>query len=193
MNTISYREQMLTQGLRLIHERGFGLTSVQDIVDACGAPPDAFALHFFSKEDFGMQVLDVYHASSRETIERTLLCDDEPALARLKHYLALNLAHIERDGLRNGCLYGNLSAEGAAYSELIRSRIVEIFNEVRDAMAYCLRAGARSGEFRADLEFKEMADFAVASLQGAILLTKAERGAGPFLRFEKMFLGMICN
>jgi TetR/AcrR family transcriptional repressor of nem operon len=189
----SYREQLLTEGLRIIHERGFGMTSVADIIDAAGTPPESFAMHFASKEDFGMQMLDIYHANSRETIAQTLRDDLRPPLDRLRHYLALNLAHLERDGMRNGCLYGNLSAEGSDHGELIRSRIVEIFDEVREALAYCLRAGAQCGEVRAPLEYDEVANFAVASLQGAILLSKAQRDPGPVQRFEKMFLMMVAR
>lgn len=193
MHLTSYREQLLTEGLRIIHERGFGSTSVQDIIDAAGTPPESFAMHFASKEDFGMQILDLYHANSRDTLDQTLRDGQRQPVERLRHYLALNLAHLERDGMRHGCLYGNLSAEGSQHSELIRSRIVEIFAEARDAIAGCLRDGAQRGEIRSHLEFDELADFAVASLQGAILLAKAQRDPGPFHRFEKMFLAMVCN
>ena len=139
-----------------------------------------------------MQMLDIYHANSREAIDQTLRDEQRQPVDRLKHYLALNLAHLERDGMRNGCLYGNLSAEGSDHSELIRSRIVDIFAEVRQALARCLEDGAKRGEIRSNLEFDELADFAVASLQGAILLAKAQRDPGPFHRFERMFLSMIC-
>ena len=44
--------------------------------------------------------------------------------------------------MRNGCLFGNFTAEASDHSEPIRLRLVEIFAEVQDSIAYCLRAGA---------------------------------------------------
>lgn len=193
MNTRSYREQLLTEGLRMIHERGYGVTKLADIMAAAGAPPESFAMHFSSKEDFAMQMLDIYHGNSRTTIAQTLRNEHAAPGARLRQYLAMNLAHLKNDGMRNGCLYGNLSAEGSEQSDLIRLRVIEIFAEVRDALAFCLRAGSMCGEFKAQLEHNELAEFAVASLQGAILLTKAQRSETAFHRFETVFLAMIAR
>jgi TetR/AcrR family transcriptional repressor of nem operon len=191
MTITTYREQLLTEGLRIIHERGYGVTAVADIVAAAGAPPEAFAMHFASKEDFGMQMLDIYHANSSQTIAQTLHNDALLPAERLRQYLALNLAHLEYDGMRNGCLYGNLSAEGSEQSGQIRLRIIEIFAETRDALAGCLRAGAEQGQFKPNMEYGELAEFAVASLQGAILLAKAQHNASAFHRFESVFFTMI--
>jgi len=191
MSSSAQHDHLLTVGLRVVHERGFGRTTIQDIVRAAELPQGAFARHFSSKEDFGMQILDIYFANSCETIARTLRNDALPPLQRLRDYLALNRAHLERDGMRNGCLYGNFSAEGADHSELIRQRIVDIFAHVQDSLSYCLQAAARAGLLRPRLECDEVANFAVASLQGAILLAKAQRSPAPLERFEQMLFSMI--
>jgi TetR/AcrR family transcriptional repressor of nem operon len=191
MQNSAQHEHLLNVGLRVVHERGFGSTSIHDIVRAANLPQGAFAQHFTSKEDFGMQILDIYFANSCETIAQTLRNDALPPLQRLREYLALNRAHLERDGLRNGCLYGNFSAEGADHSEMIRKRIVEIFAHVQDSLSYCLQAAARDGALRPRIECSEVANFAIASLQGAILLSKAQRSPAPLERFEQMLFSMI--
>jgi TetR/AcrR family transcriptional repressor of nem operon len=187
----SDRETLLTEGLRVIYERGYGSTSIRHIVEAAGLTRAAFDAHFSSKEDFGMQILDIYFANSCAAIALTLRNDDAPPLQRLHHYLELNRAHLERDGMRNGCLYGNFSAEGSQHSELLRSRLVDIFTHVQQSLAYCLRAAADAGQLRPRLECDEVAQFAVAALQGAILLAKSERSPAPVVRFEKMLFSMI--
>lgn len=185
------RELLLTEGLRIVHERGFGITTIDDIARAAGLPRGAFTSHFASKEAFGMEILDIYFLNSKETIEQTLRNDALPPLQRLRDYLALNLAHLDRDGMRNGCLYGNFSAEGSEHSDLLRRRIVEIFTYVQQSVSYCLKAAARAGELRPRIECDEVANFFVASLQGAILVSKAQRSAVPVERFEQMIFAMI--
>ena len=53
----SHREKILTEGLRVVHERGFAGASVRDIVQAAGVPQGSFTNHFASKEAFGLEVL----------------------------------------------------------------------------------------------------------------------------------------
>src|SRR5262249_47253914 len=47
----SHRDLLLDTGLRVLHERGFNATSVQDITEAAGVPKGSFYNHFESKED----------------------------------------------------------------------------------------------------------------------------------------------
>ncbi|WP_295996541.1 TetR/AcrR family transcriptional regulator [Rugamonas sp.] len=185
------REQLLTHGLRIIHARGFNNTSVQDIARAAGVPDRSFSAYFASKEDFGLQILEIYYANSCATISATLRNDALPPLQRLRDYLALNRAHLDRDGMRNGCLYGNFSAEGSDHSEELRQRIIDIFRQVQQAFSDCLKAAVRCGELRTRLECDEVANFAVAALQGAILMSKAQRSMEPVRRFETMLFAML--
>src|SRR5262249_55006639 len=52
----SHRDLLLATGLRILHERGFNATSVQDITEAAGVPKGSFYNHFESKEDLGAEV-----------------------------------------------------------------------------------------------------------------------------------------
>ena len=58
MPRASTRERILTEGLRVVHERGFSGASVRDIVQAAGVPQGSFTNHFASKEAFGLEVIE---------------------------------------------------------------------------------------------------------------------------------------
>jgi TetR/AcrR family transcriptional regulator, transcriptional repressor for nem operon len=60
MSRPSNKEKLLTDGLRLVHERGFGASSVRDITQAAGVPQGSFTNHFASKEAFGLEILERY-------------------------------------------------------------------------------------------------------------------------------------
>ena len=187
----SHRTKILTEGLRVVHQRGFGGASVRDIVQAAGVPQGSFTNHFASKEAFGLEVMDLYFASSRDVMARTLRNDTLSPLDRLGEYIDENIRHISESGARNGCLFGNFAIEASDHSELLRERVVEIFGEVQESVAYCLRAAVTAGALRSDTESEALAQFVVASLQGAILLAKAQRDPAPVHSFKTLLFSMI--
>src|SRR5450432_2150675 len=184
MPKTSNRDRILEEGLRLVHQRGFANASVRDIVQAAGVPQGSFTNHFASKEAFGLEVVDLYFARARETMRETLLNDALPPLQRLGAYIDRGKERLNRDSMRNGCLFGNFTAEASDHSEAIRGRLVEIFAEVQRNVAYCLQAAVHAGELPAGFDCEEVAAFVISSLQGANLLAKAHRSPSPVERFK---------
>jgi TetR/AcrR family transcriptional repressor of nem operon len=187
----SHREKILTEGLRVVHERGFAGASVRDIVQAAGVPQGSFTNHFASKEAFGLEVLDLYFARGCELMRETLRNDALPPLQRLGAYIDATKDRLNKNGMRSGCLYGNFTAEASDHSEILRQRLVEIFAEVEAAVAYCLRAAKAAGELSPSLDCDEIAAFIVSSLQGANLLAKAERSPVPVERFKQILFSTV--
>lgn len=191
MSKLSNREKILVAGLKLVHERGFGAASVRDIIEAAGVPLGSFTNHFTSKEAFGLEILNLYFAKTREILARTLRNDALSPLARLHDYINANTKPADDDGNRIGCLFGNFSAETSYGSEAIRNRLVEIFDEIQAAVEYCLEAAVRAGELPPATECEDVAALIVSSMQGAILLAKAYRSSEPTEQFEKMLFSAV--
>jgi TetR/AcrR family transcriptional repressor of nem operon len=191
MSKPSNREKILTEGLRVVHERGFAGSGVRDIVQAAGVPQGSFTNHFASKEAFGLEILDLYFGRACDTMRETLRNDQLPPLQRLAAYIDVTKNRLNKDGMRNGCLFGNFTAEASDHSEAIRQRLVEIFGEVQASVAYCLRAAVAAGELPADFACDEVAGFVVSSLQGANLLAKAQRSPAPVERFKQILFSKV--
>jgi TetR/AcrR family transcriptional repressor of nem operon len=187
----SHREKILTEGLRVVQARGFGGASVRDIVQAAGVPQGSFTNHFASKEAFCLEILDLYFKDVRAMIERTLRNDSLPPLKRLRAFVDAQSKYLNRIGWRNGCLIGNFSAEASEHSEVIRRRLIEIYEEMRRSVAYCLKAGVKIGEVPRKTECDELAGFLIASLQGAILQSKTERNPVPLERFKHLIFSTL--
>src|SRR5271163_352777 len=152
MAKISNRQKILTEGLKVVHAHGFAGASVRDIVQAAGVPQGSFTNHFPSKENFALQVIDLYLSRARQVIAETLLNDSLLPLQRLGAYIEATKNRLNKDSMRNGCLFGNFTAEASDHSEVIRLRLVEIFAEVQDSVAYCLRAAVTAGELPPDFD-----------------------------------------
>lgn len=187
----SNREKILDAGLRVVHQHGFAGASVRDIVQAAGVPQGSFTNHFASKEAFGLEVIDLYFANATNTMRETLRNDALPPLQRLRAYIDAGKNRLNKDGMRNGCLFGNFTAEASDHSELMRLRLVEVFGEVQKSVAYCLRAAVKAGEISPSTDCDEIAAFIVSSLQGANLLAKAQRSPVPVERFKEILFSMV--
>src|SRR5258708_38390400 len=171
----SNREKILTEGLRVVHAHGYAGASVRDIVQAAGVPQGSFTNHFASKEAFGLEILELYFANGRELRRQTWRNDELPPLGRLPDSIDANKARLNKESMRNGCLFGNFTAEASDHSELIRNRLVEIFAEVQDAVAYCLKAAVKAGELPAGFKCNDVAGFFVSSLSGGNPPAKTQR------------------
>jgi TetR/AcrR family transcriptional repressor of nem operon len=191
MGKPSNRDKILAEGLRVVHEHGFAGASVRDIVQAAGVPQGSFTNHFASKEAFGLEILDLYFANSCAAIRETLRNDALPPLERLGAWIDANMDRLNRDEMRNGCLLGNFTAEACGRSEVIRNRLVAMFAEIQQSVAYCLRAAVDAGALSPQTDCDDVAAFVVASLQGANLLAKAQRSPAPVERLKRILFGLV--
>ena len=182
----SHKEKLLSDGLQLVHQRGFGASSVRDIVQAAGVPQGSFTNHFASKEAFGLEILERYHEMTSANVHATLRNDAIPALRRLRAWMEGQLEYLRKDDMRRGCLYGNLSAEASEESEAIRTRVASVFAENQASVAHCLDAAIDAGELGPNTDVQDLAGFIVSSLQGAILVAKSQRSPIAVERFERV-------
>ena len=182
----SNKEKLLADGLRIVHERGFGASSVRHITQAAGVPQGSFTNHFASKEAFGLEILERYRAMTSAAVRATLRNDRLPPLDRLRAWIEGQLSYLRKDDMRRGCLYGNLSAEASEASDAIRFRVASVFAENQASVAYCLEAAIEAGELAPKTDVQELAGFIVSSLQGAILVAKSQRSPIPVERFERV-------
>ena len=193
MTRISNREKILTAGLHVLHEHGFGGASVRDIVAAAGVPQGSFSNNFVSKEAFGLEILDLYFADIREMVKATLEDEALAPLQRLRNYIEENKKSVMVNDGRSGCLLGNFSAETTGRSETIRHRLVECFDELQIALETCLKAAVKAGELPGNLKCREVASFVISSLQGAILLAKTYHDPAPIENFGKLLFSTVLN
>jgi TetR/AcrR family transcriptional regulator, transcriptional repressor for nem operon len=191
MQKISNREKILTAGLHVVHDLGFGGASVRDIVAAAGVPQGSFSNNFVSKEAFGLEILDLYFADIRHMIKSTLADETLPPLQRLFNYIGENKKSVMVKDGRSGCMLGNFSAETTGRSEVIRHRLVECFDELQADVENCLQAAVAAGDLPPASKCHEIANFVISSLQGAILLAKTRHDPAPIDNFRDILFSTV--
>lgn len=187
----SVRSQILDAGLKVMFRKGFIGSGVRDIVAEAAVPQGSFTNHFRSKEAFAREVLDRYFEQTRTLVAQAL--DDRSLCARerLRRYLDIITARLAAAQFSRGCLIGDFSLEAVGHSETLRARLVEIFAQWRAPFAACIAEAQASGEIATTFPPDELAEFLLASWEGAILRMKVARNAQPLERFKAIAFNTV--
>jgi len=186
MSKPSLREDILNAGLKVMFQSGYQGATVRDICAAAGAPHGSFTNHFRSKEAFAREVLDRYFANLQGTVREAL---DDKSLSpreRLKRYLDIISGVLAGAKFNRGCLIGDFSIATTSHSKLLRKRLETIFQEWRAPFASCIAEAQTAGEVDATFDPMDLAEFLLASWEGAILRMKVERGPAALDRFKNI-------
>ena len=170
------REAIVSAAMRLMHVHGYHATSLDDVLRESGIGKGNFYYHFRSKEELGYAILDRLVAGFVErTLEPCFADPNDPPLAQIGCFLdRLVQAQRERE-CRGGCAMGNLAAELSDVHEGFRKRLASVFTTWHAKLAEALNEAKRRGHVGATCDPDAAARFVVASLEGAILLTKLSK------------------
>jgi TetR/AcrR family transcriptional repressor of nem operon len=187
----SLREDVLNAGLKVMFQSGYVGATVRDICVAAGAPHGSFTNHFRSKEAFAKEVLDRYFVNLQKSVKAAL---EDRALTprqRLQRYLEIISGVLAGDKWKRGCLIGDFSLETVSQSKLLHQRLEAIFQEWRAPFASCIAEAQAVGEIESIFDPVDLAEFLLASWEGAILRMKVERGPAPLERFRKIVFATV--
>jgi TetR/AcrR family transcriptional regulator, transcriptional repressor for nem operon len=170
------REMIVRAAGRLMHVHGYHGTSLDDVLRESGVGKGVFYYYFKSKEDLGHAILD---RLVETLIERTLEpCFSDAAAAPLTQIRCFLGRVVEAQRERNcvgGCQFGNLAAELSDVHEGFRMRLADVFSAWRARLTLALVEAQRRGDVGPACEPEAVAQFLVAALEGAILMTKVTK------------------
>ncbi|PYN36886.1 MAG: TetR family transcriptional regulator [Candidatus Rokuibacteriota bacterium] len=169
----STREAILEAASRLIHVHGYNHTSLDDVLRESGVGKGNFYYHFKSKEELGYAILDQAIASFlAETLEPCFSDPGRRPLAQIRCFFD-RVHEIQREqNCVGGCAFGNLAAELSDVHEGFRTRLAVVFSAWHERLTQALHEAHRRGDLHDGCRPEAVAHFLVASLEGAILLTK---------------------
>jgi TetR/AcrR family transcriptional regulator, transcriptional repressor for nem operon len=191
MSKPSHREAILNAGLKVMFRSGYEGASVRDICAAAGVPQGSFTNHFRSKEVFAEEVLDRYFAHLKLSVKEALDNRSLTPRQRLQRYLEIISGVLARDKWNRGCLIGDFSLETTGQSKLLRDRLEAIFQEWRAPFVSCIAEAQTTGEIDSTFDPTDLAEFLLASWEGAILRMKVDRGPAALDRFKNIVFQTI--
>lgn len=164
---------------QLMRVHGYRNTSLEDVLRESKVGKGNFYYYFRSKEELGYAILDqIVESFLRRTLEPCFSDPDGRPLAQIRCFLD-RVREIQRE--RNcvgGCPLGNLAAEFADVHEGFRGRLHGVFSAWRERLTVALEDAQRRGELCSECRPEVVANFLVASIEGAMLMTKLTKDIG---------------
>jgi TetR/AcrR family transcriptional repressor of nem operon len=177
------RDHILDVASRLIHLQGYHSTALDDVLRESGVGKGSFYYYFKSKEDLGYAIIDRVMMGMVERTLQPILGDPTGDPIKQIHAFLDRVRESQRQ--RNcvgGCPIGNLASELSDVHEGFRVRLAAIFAEWRARLTEALLRGQTMGRMRLPRDPSAIAQFLVAALEGAILLTKVSKDIGVMER-----------
>jgi TetR/AcrR family transcriptional repressor of nem operon len=172
------KRQLLEQGLAMLLRHGYHDLGIAAVLEATGVPKGSFYHHFESKEDFGLQVLDLYMEEAHAGLDQCLNDESLPPLDRVRRFFELTEEKYRREGYL-GCLLGGLGQELSGVSETFRRKVEHCLTEIARRIADCLDKAVRRGDLAKGTNTRAMADLLVNCWEGAALRTRLRRDPAP--------------
>ena len=174
------RLRILLAAMDLFSEKGYGSTSISDILSRSQANSGSLYHFFPGKQDVLVGVLELY----RDGIHQMLL---EPAwqgvedpidriFALLNRYRA---ALLESECLY-GCPIGSLALELHEPDPPVRALLAENFTGWTRAIGGCLEAGA--GRLPRGTDIQGLAEFILTTMEGGVMQARTHRDIAYFDR-----------
>jgi AcrR family transcriptional regulator len=169
------RLRIIRAAADLFHQKGARATSPDEIIEASRTGKGQFYHYFRNTEDLIHEVLQTYLDAIKAG---TSPIDYEISSWRdLEKWFATHLELQKRYQMTRGCPFGTLGNEVSADDELIRQDVSLIFEVVKHKLAAFFLKEKAKGRLARRADTQRMADFCLATIQGAMLMGKIKRSS----------------
>jgi AcrR family transcriptional regulator len=176
---------MVRGAAQLLRQRGYTGTGFREVIELTGAPRGSIYHHFpGGKAQLAGEAVDYVGGLARGVIADSL-ADGDPIRA-LRAFVELWRADFERSGGRAGCPIAAVAVESHDEAPDLLDSAARAFERWRSAFAGCLR---RAGVPRSRAD--RLAALIVSAVEGAIVLSRAERDPAPLLDVAREVQGVI--
>lgn len=172
---LNTKEYIIEVAARLVHLKGFNHTSIGEILKESGVGKGNFYYHFKSKEDLGYAIIENNFRRFSEEVTEKAFGNDRNAVVQLDAFLDILLDMHRKRNCAGGCRLGNMAMEMSDIHEGFRKRFQEIFDDWGVQVASILRKAQANGQLASHVDLPTLAQFVIASVEGAILLARVKK------------------
>ena len=174
---IETKRKIIATAADLFHKQGVHLTSPDQIIEASGTGKGQFYHYFKNMEGLVHEVL-LTHLEMIKNGESPVSYDvnswDELRVCFLNH-----VELQKRYDMTRGCPIGTVGNEVTEHDELIRQDVNLIFQVIKNKLAAFFIREKAKGRLSAAADEEQLANFCLATLQGAMMLGKVQRSSQP--------------
>jgi AcrR family transcriptional regulator len=169
------RRQIVAAAGDLFHKQGVVATSPDQIIEASGTGKGQFYHYFKNKQGLVHEVLQTHLEEIRSgggSLSYDITTWDE-----LEQWFINQVVLQKRFRMTRGCPFGTIGNEVTENDELIRQDLSLIFEVAKAKIATFFVKEKASGRVDPKVREEQLADFCLATIQGAMLMGKVKRSS----------------
>jgi AcrR family transcriptional regulator len=178
MPTPDTRTRLVRAAMQLFWEKGYGSTSIADVLQAAQVNSGSLYHFFPGKQDLLLAVLDAYRGGIGPMLLEPAWRGVQEPIERIFALLARYRRSLTDTDCFYGCPIGSLALELHEPDPPVRERLAANFAAWLDAIHECLvDAGPRLPR---ELERRELGLFVLTTMEGGVMLARTFRDIGHF-------------
>jgi len=169
------RQNIIEKSLQLFCVKGYYNTSINDILEATGLTKGGLYGHFSSKEDIWYAVYDEALSTWRQVVFKGIQSNSSP-LDRIETFIENDIKKkLGNDIFEGGCFFHSMLVELSGQSVAMSKHILAGFVQLAGLLCSWLEQADQQGMLKKDINFKEIANYIIISLNGAAALYASSR------------------
>jgi TetR/AcrR family transcriptional repressor of nem operon len=165
------RERILERAASLFNRQGYFGSSLSNIMQETGLEKGGIYNHFASKEQLALEAFDYAFGLIQQRV-RLMLRGKYTATERLLVMMEVFQSIVDNPPVVGGCPILNTAIEADDAQPALRARAMGAMEQLRETFRRIVTRGIERGELRAEVSADEVATIFIATLEGAIMLSK---------------------
>lgn len=165
------REMILARAAQLFSRQGYFGSSLSDIMHETGLEKGGIYNHFASKEQLALEAFD-YAVDLVGQRTRLALAGKVNAIERLQAIITVFQWLLEDPALAGGCPILNTAIEADDAQPALRDRARNAMDNWRATIHRIVQKGIARQEIRPEVDADALATLLIATLEGAVMLSK---------------------
>jgi TetR/AcrR family transcriptional repressor of nem operon len=180
MDKPTTRDRIVFAAMELFADKGYGATSIADILSRTQINSGSLYHAFPGKQDLLIAVLDAYRSGIGPMLLEPAWGNVEDPIERIFALLNAYRGMLATTECTYGCPIGSLALELHEPDPPVRERLAANFTAWTGAVEANLRAAA--DRLPADSDFPALAEFVLTLMEGAVMQARTHRDIGYFDR-----------
>lgn len=175
---ISTRDRLVFTAMQLFWEKGYGSTSVADVLKQADVNSGSLYHCFPGKQELLLAVLEAYHQGIRPMLLEPAWGHVADPIEKVFALLAKYRASLLETDCSYGCPIGSLALELHEPDPPVRELLSRNFQAWVEAVRECLEAAG--SRLPRDLDRRELAGFVLTTMEGAVMQARTYRDIAAY-------------
>lgn len=189
-NPAATRQLIINKSIALFNTKGYQATSLSDITEATGITKGAIYANFESKDQVAVAAfeyaLEIVLSEIRKRIRQA-----PTAPLKLKAVLLYHEEYISNPPIPGGCPVLNSAVEADDNHPLLRTKVVRLISQIRDALRRIVHRGIVEKQLHPDLDVDDFVMLFYGAIEGAIMVSRVEGDNESFKSMSRFLVQVI--